>query len=382
MLVSGSRSGVMMNFLLLTVVLAAQQPPQTAPSQQQRVARQNVAVHKTPSQILEESRGAVAVIVAGTDKSLRLGSGFFVRSSGLLVTNFHVVENAELVGAKLPKQADTFWAKTVRGFDVDNDLVALNVELQTHTVRSLTLGDSENVRVGEPIVVVGSPEGLEQTVSNGLISGIRQVDGRKLFQITAPISEGSSGSPVFNERGEVIGVVVSSLEAGQNLNFAIPINYAKQMLQTPNAVLIAALPKRMIIGDEGAKNKPVEIPDRLPKYWKNTLTGETTEVRTDGDYIYEEQKERKTLGLAFGELERHCEAKRTGSEWLGKCNHSANGFSLENSKSILCSWVTQEVITSLTVTRIEGRSQNAAWPDGGCPTPGAGWQEFALIPSE
>jgi len=88
-----------------------------------------------------------------------------VRSSGLLLTNFHVVENAELVGVKLPRKSDVFWAKTARGFDLDNDLVALNVDLQTHTVRSLSLGDSDNVGVGEPIVVVSHPEGLE---TNGL----------------------------------------------------------------------------------------------------------------------------------------------------------------------------------------------------------------------
>jgi S1-C subfamily serine protease len=381
MLVSLSSSGVVTNLLLAAVVLAAQQAPPSAPSRQ-RVAHQTAVVHKTPSQILEESRGAVAVIVAGADKSLKLGSGFFVRSSGLLLTNFHVVENAELVGAKLPKESITFWAKTARGFDLDNDLVVLNVELQTHTVRSLSLGDSDNVRVGEPIVVVSNPEGLEQTVSNGLISGIRELDGRKLFQITAPISEGSSGGPVFNERGEVIGVIVSSLESGQNLNFAVPINYAKPMLQAPNAVLISALPKRKIISDESSKNKAVGIPENLPRFWKNTLTGEKTEIRIDGDYIYEEQKERRTLGVAFGEIETHCETKRNGSEWWGKCNHSISAFNLQSLNSTLCSWVTQEVITSVTASRLEGKSQNAPIPEGGCPTPGAGWYEFALIPSD
>jgi S1-C subfamily serine protease len=65
---------------------------------------------------------------------------------------------------------------------------------------------------------------LEQTVSNGLVSAIGELNGRRLFQISAPVSEGSSGSPVFNEYGEVIGVVVGSLQSGQNLNFAVAIN--------------------------------------------------------------------------------------------------------------------------------------------------------------
>lgn len=204
----------------------------------------------TPAQILEESKGSVAIIVAATDKPLKLGTGFFLQGSGMLLTNLHVVENAELVGVKLPKDSEIYWAKTARGVDSDNDLAVLNVELQTHTVLSLRLGDSDSVHVGESIVVVSNPEGLEQTVSNGLISGIRELDGRKLFQITAPVSEGSSGGPVFNERGEVIGVVVASLESGQNLNFAIPINYAKHLLNSPSTTPISALPKRKVIEEQ------------------------------------------------------------------------------------------------------------------------------------
>lgn len=93
-------------------------------------------------------------------------------------------------------------------------------------------------------MVIGNPEGLEQTLSNGLISGIRDVEGGRLFQISAPVSEGSSGSPVFDEQGEVIGVVVSSLERGQNLNFAVPINPAKSLLAWPAERPILSLPKR------------------------------------------------------------------------------------------------------------------------------------------
>jgi len=196
---------------------------------------------KTPAEILDGSRGAIGVIVAAGDSSTKLGTGFFLRSSGLLLTNFHVVEGTDVVGIRLPTSRDILWAKNARGFDEQNDLAVLAVD--GGGASTLALGDSDTVKVGEPIVVVGNPEGLEQTVSNGLISGIREFGGRKLLQITAPISEGSSGSPVFNEHGEVIGVVVASLESGQNLNFAIPINYAKQLPQS-DEVPIATLPKR------------------------------------------------------------------------------------------------------------------------------------------
>jgi len=199
-------------------------------------------VVKTPAQILDENRASIAVIVAAGNTSLKLGTGFFLGPDGLLLTNFHVVEGMDLVGVKTPGGSVVLWAKRAQGFDLDNDLVVLRVE--TSAVKPSSLGDSDQVRVGEQIVVVGNPEGLEQTVSNGLVSGIREVEGRRLFQISAPISEGSSGSPVFNDRGDVIGVVVSSLESGQNLNFAVPINYAKWLLTSTTEHLISSLPKR------------------------------------------------------------------------------------------------------------------------------------------
>jgi V8-like Glu-specific endopeptidase len=362
---------------------------------------------RTPAQILDENRGAVAVIVAAGDTSTKLGTGVFLRSSGLLLTNLHVVEDTELVGVKLPGRSDILWAKNARGFDSDNDLAILEVEVSG--VGTVALGDSDNVRVGEPIVVVSNPEGLEQTVSNGLISGIRDLDGRKLFQITAPISEGSSGGPVFNERGEVIGVVVASLESGQNLNFAIPINYAKPLLQHAPAIPIATLPRKKI--DE---NKPVSTaapptnPDDFPKSWKHALNGLGIRIRIQGDYLYEE-REAYTVQSEGHDIHIspvHCEMKRTArvfdeyqlpdgsrhkmpqppqpGEWVGECRYMVNWApNFENG----CAVDTLEVVTSVTATRIEGRSQALDYsttyePRGSCPKPKNEWYEFALIPTD
>jgi len=98
----------------------------------------------------------------------------------------------------------------------------------------VTLGDSDKVKVGEAICVIGSPMLLEGTVSAGIISAVRKLrDGRTLLQITAPISEGSSESPVFNRKGEVIGVASFTLSEGQNLNFAVPSNAVKDLLHRP-----------------------------------------------------------------------------------------------------------------------------------------------------
>src|ERR1035438_8100458 len=97
----------------------------------------------------------------------------------------------------------------------------------------LTLGNSDRVQVGEEVVAIGNPLSLESTVSNGIISGIRTVEeeGGKFVQVTTPISPGSSGGPLFNMAGEVVGITTLYLEGGENLNFAIPINDAKLLLR-------------------------------------------------------------------------------------------------------------------------------------------------------
>ena len=120
--------------------------------------------------------------------------------------------------------------KSVLALDEENDLAVLQAE--GRNLPFVSLGDSDAVRVGEAICVIGSPMALEGTVSAGIVSAVRELKGgRKLLQITAPVSKGSSGSPVFNRKGEVIGVASFTLSGGQNLNFAIPSNTVKALLR-------------------------------------------------------------------------------------------------------------------------------------------------------
>ena len=114
--------------------------------------------------------------------------------------------------------------------DKDNDLVLLKVIAQD--IKPLLLGDSDTVRIGAQVYVVGNPKGMEGTFSDGIISSIRTEDAQSRFQMTAPISSGSSGGPVLNRKGKVIGVSASvhqDLDA-QNINFAIPVNKLKRLL--------------------------------------------------------------------------------------------------------------------------------------------------------
>jgi hypothetical protein len=107
--------------------------------------------------------------------------------------------------------------------DPELDLLIAKTSLKSTT--PVPLGNSDTIIVGEDIVVMGNPAGLEGSISKGIISGIRETEGTKIIQITAPISQGSSGGPVFNLSGKVIGIATAYLKIGQNLNFAMPSNY-------------------------------------------------------------------------------------------------------------------------------------------------------------
>lgn len=161
-----------------------------------------------------------------------VGSGFIISPDGKLITNEHVVLNASSITVRLAN-GDAFDNVEVLAVDKRRDLVILKIPaLELPTV---PLGRSANVAVGNPIFAVSNPLGiLDNTLSDGIVSGVRELDGYRVFQISCAISKGSSGGPVFNDKGEVIGVAVFLLEAGQSLNFAVPVDYARGMLAMNN----------------------------------------------------------------------------------------------------------------------------------------------------
>ena len=164
------------------------------------------------------------------DKTLGIGSGFFVKSN-LIATNYHVIEGAAKGTAKLVGKNTTYEIEGVTATDKENDLVLLKVT--AFGIKPLSLGDSDKLRIGETVYVAGNPKGLEGTFSDGIISSRRDRLTRERLQMTAPISPGSSGGPVLNRKGEVVGVSYAGHRAldAQNLNFAIPSKYLMKLLK-------------------------------------------------------------------------------------------------------------------------------------------------------
>ena len=160
-------------------------------------------------------------------EKLSRGSGFFI-DVDRIVTNRHVIEGA--YRAEVHSSTGTsFLVKGVLAVDAEGDIALLKVDAGAQGVRPLTL-DRTSPQEGESVVVIGNPFGLEGSVTNGIVSAVRDIPtfGR-IIQITAPISPGSSGSPVVNMQGQVIGVATLQVTGGQSVNFAIPSERISQL---------------------------------------------------------------------------------------------------------------------------------------------------------
>ena len=231
------------------------------------------------SQIAKKYLPSVVTIIAldNNGQPLALGSGFFINNNGHIVTNHHVLESST---EALVKNATGSTGKIIEIIKDDPDVDLVVAKTTFNNTPHVIIGNSDTVAVGEDIVTIGNPAGLEGTVSKGIISRIRQERDIKYIQISSPLSPGSSGGPVFSLDGTVIGIATGYLDRGHNFNFAMPSNYLMS-LEDKN-IPLDRLPKRttsQIITDTSLI-EVVEI-----HYDVNTFPG-TINV-TDGS-IYED----------------------------------------------------------------------------------------------
>lgn len=184
-----------------------------------------------PKIVLNQKRAVVTIYVNDAHgNQLSSGTGFIINANGIIATNYHVV-------SKYLKDKNTLIIKMENGayfplsklvnYDEENDVAI--IKINGKELPSVKIAKNYKPEQGDSIVVVGSPFGLETTVSDGIISSIRGNDD--IIQITASISPGSSGSPVFNLKGEVIGIATYLIKGGQNLNFAMPVKHIEYLLK-------------------------------------------------------------------------------------------------------------------------------------------------------
>jgi len=175
------------------------------------------------------------------------GTGFFIDEEGTLVTNYHVIDDADGATIKLKdgRQTDEVDVLAVKK---NEDIALLQIDLdelekqddsdsdddsETDDIEPLPMGDSDDVRTGEPVVAIGNPLGLDYTLTDGIVSARRVWQDRKMIQISVPISPGNSGGPLLNMHGNVIGIATATVggrwKRAQNLNLAVPINKVKPL---------------------------------------------------------------------------------------------------------------------------------------------------------
>ncbi|MGH7980729.1 MAG: S1C family serine protease [Limisphaerales bacterium] len=173
-----------------------------------------------------------------------LGSGFFVNPDGYLITNFHVIEGETEISVEVYSQdsngqldRDVYKKVRIVAINKFHDLALLHIEdKNAPKFKYLTLGSSDALNVGDPVFAIGSPMGLERTVTEGIISTkTRELEGELYLQTTAQINPGNSGGPLFNLAGEVVGVTNMKIMFGEGLGFAIPVELVKNFLDHRDA---------------------------------------------------------------------------------------------------------------------------------------------------
>jgi len=161
-----------------------------------------------------------------------IGSGVIIDPSGIVLTNNHVVSGAERVTVKTSDDQD-HQAKVV-GTDPDTDVAVLQITSDKRTFQAATLGESDSIRVGDYVVAIGNPFGLELTVTSGIVSAKARVIGATPFddflQTDAAINPGNSGGPLFDLSGKVVGINTAIVASGQGIGFAVPIDLVRSLL--------------------------------------------------------------------------------------------------------------------------------------------------------
>lgn len=193
------------------------------------------------------------------------GSGFVINEKGIVATNYHVIEGSDGLILKI-SNGETYNNVTVVAADQRRDLALLKIP--AIGLNALNFAPVDSASIGDSIYAFGNPLGLEGTLSSGIVSAKRLWDGVQILQISAPISSGSSGGPVVNTSGEVIGVSTAVMTDGQNLNFAMPAKHVQAMLET--------------------SAQPVPIAEFAAQNWPGATQGSTSSYEGISGWVVEQ----------------------------------------------------------------------------------------------
>jgi Trypsin-like peptidase domain len=267
------------------------------------------ASQESVADMVKRSSDAVVLIVISNSSGQETasGSGFLVSADGEIVTNYHVIKEAHSAIVKLSNGA-FFPVNGILASEADKDLAVIKVNGKN--LPFLSLGDFDKLRVGDHVIAIGSPLGLEGTVSDGIVSALRDVASKKWIQTTAPVSPGNSGGPLLDMNNHVVGVITwgVNLELGQNLNFAAPCSEV-------TALLVTAHQQAKPLASVASKSDRSLTEGTV---WTSLTTGRDYTIRQDGDHLYSDwvsipPEVKAAGGFVRGELKKGSDGK-----WRGK----------------------------------------------------------------
>ncbi|MFK8115555.1 MAG: transglutaminase family protein [Rubripirellula sp.] len=189
--------------------------------------------------LIQKLKPSLATLkVRGRDgDQLQMGTGFVIEPDGLIVTNFHVIGEGRRFTVVM-SSGRQLKVLSVEASDRNHDLALIRVDVGEEPLPALNLSTTDVPPQGTHVLALGNPLGLENSVVTGIVSAIREVEGRNLIQLAIPVERGNSGGPLVDESGDVVGVINMKSSIDDNLGFAIPISQLQPLREKPNPVLI------------------------------------------------------------------------------------------------------------------------------------------------
>ena len=309
------------------------------------------------------------------------GTGFIVSPDGKIATNAHIVFNLTQGQVELA-DGTTYGRFHIVGLDLLRDLAV--IEIDGTDLPWLELGDSEKVRSGDPIAIIGSPLGLTGTVTTGVISAVRKNKGTKILQTDAAVNLGSSGAPLVDTAGRVVGIVTSKLANTENLSFAVPASALQTLLDNRDA---PRTPEEVRDYLKSTADWIIDEPGRYARTWDSLEGKSSNRVSVSERSVRAEAQLLANLEQLVGEVRYAFE--KNGSRWPGNLVQHVACFGVKNGEPAVkvCPPSTfRAELTLITPYRIEGRAeappQGTRFNCGSCRYLGSpSWQDFVWLPS-
>ena len=329
---------------------------------------------RSVSDVVKATVDSVVLIVVSDEsgKQVAEGSGFITSSDGKIVTNHHVIAGAHSAVVKLNNGA-FFVVDGILADDPRRDIAVIKVSGKN--LPSLAFADSDRLSAGDHVVAIGSPLGLENSISDGIISGFREDSkGRSWVQTTAPVSHGNSGGPLLTMDEQVAGVVTWKAAAGENLNFAVPGKLVVALLSNSSLQPLGSTVQADSVSSATPAASAAGIGEKV---WASLVSGRDFKVRIDGDSIYTEWVNLPSTLQSTGAFMR-AELKKSGDKWIGK-SRSSLPFNYYATVT-WCRIETDIEIDTISESRIEGRGFDYKVNVRKCQPEKQHWVPFTWIP--